>query len=194
MKTTKTSVLMPLSRQARVNDFALIRSRHFLRSYTSLSYQAIWFQNLLYAFSPRFPWSTLLLFPSYFNFHNLTYLGIDVFTHDMIIPPQTVFNYHILNLQNNTHLITKNISLCTINQSHPTHHPDYTILRPAQPCLIRNSKFPCFTTVQQNWSYTTLTNIPHCFKACFASNTPLNSLNFFCALPILALTVLDAPP
>ena len=32
--------------------------------------------------------STILPFPSYFNFHNLTYLETDVSTHDMTIPPQ----------------------------------------------------------------------------------------------------------
>ena len=75
-----------------------------------LSSQAISFQILLYALFPRLPWSTLLPFPSYFNFHNLAYLGIDVSTHGMTIPPKTALIYHILNLQNNTHFITKNIS------------------------------------------------------------------------------------
>ena len=55
------------------------------------------------------------------NFHNLTYLGTDVSTHDMTILRQTTLNY-IFNLHN-THPITKNISRYPINQSHPTHHP-----------------------------------------------------------------------
>ena len=37
----------------------------------------------------------------------------------MNIPSQTALNYHILNLHNNTHPITKNISRHPINQSHP---------------------------------------------------------------------------
>ena len=74
-----------------------------------------------------------LPFLSYSKFHNLTYLGIDVSTHDMTKPPQTALNYHILNLHNNTHPITKNISRHTINQFHLTHHPDHATLQPTQP-------------------------------------------------------------
>ena len=88
-----------------------------------------------------------LHFPSYFNFSNLTYLRIDVFTHDMTIPPKMVLNYHILDLHNNIHPITKNISWHPINQSYPTR-PDHSTLYPMQPCLIQNNKFPCFTTIQ----------------------------------------------
>ena len=39
-------------------------------------------------------------------------------------------------------------------------HIDHTMLHPMQPHLICNSKFPCFTTVQQNWSNTTHINLP----------------------------------
>ena len=48
----------------------------------------------------------------------------------------------------------------------------------------------------KTWSNTTLINLPRCFKdkPYFPINTPLNSLNFFHALPILALTTLDALP
>ena len=151
---------MPLSRLAGVSNFCSNSLSPFLSIVRILSSQAILFQILLYALFPRFPWSTLHPFPSYFNFHNLTYLGIDVSTHDMIIPLQTALNYQILNLHNNTHPITKNISRHPIYQSHPTHHPDHKILHPTQPRLIRNSKFPRFTTVQQNWSNTTLINFP----------------------------------
>ena len=123
-------------------------------------------------------------------------MGIDVSTHDTTIPPQTALNYHILNLHNNTHPIMKNITRHPINKSHPKHHPDHTMLHPTQPRLISNSKFSRFTTVQQNWSNTTLINLPRCFKdnPCFPTNTPLNSLNFFHAVPILAPTTSDAPP
>ena len=157
-RPTTTSVLMPLSRLARVGNFCSNLLLPFPSILHILSSQVILFQILLYALFPRFPWSTLLPFPSCFNFHNLTYLGTDVSTHDMTIPPQMALNY-ILDLRNNTHPITKNISQYPINQSHPTHHPDHTTLLPMQPHL-RNSKFPQFTKVQQNWSNTTLINLP----------------------------------
>ena len=117
-----------------------------------LSFQAISFQILLYALFRRFPWLTLLLFPSYFKLHNLTYLIVNVLMDNMTIPSQTDLNYHIFDLHNNTHHILKHISWHPIDQSHPTHHPDHATLHPKQPCLIRNSKSPCFITVQQNCS------------------------------------------
>ena len=43
-----------------------------------------------------------------------------------------------------------------INRSHRMYHPDHATLHPTQPHLIRNSKFPRFTTVQQNWSNTAI--------------------------------------
>ena len=129
---------MPLSRPAAVSNFCSNSLSPFLSIVRILSSQAILFQILLYALFPRFPWSSLLPFPSYFNFQILTYLGIDISTHDMTIPPQTAFSDHILNLHNNTHPITKSISQHPINQSHPTHNPDHTTLHPTQPRLIRN--------------------------------------------------------
>ena len=82
----------------------------FLSILCILSSPALSFQVLLYELFPQFRWSALLPFPSYFNFHNFTYLGIDVSMHDMTIPLQTALNYYIHNLHNNTHPITKNIS------------------------------------------------------------------------------------
>ena len=146
---------MPLSRLAGVSNFCSNFLSPLLSIVCILCSHAMSFQILLYALFLQFPWSTLLPFPSYFNFHNLMYLGINVSTHEMTIPPQMAFNYQILNLHNSTHPITKNISQHPINQSHPTYHPD-TMLHPTQPHLICNSKFPRFTTVQQNWSNTTL--------------------------------------
>ena len=113
---------MPLSRLAGVSNFCCNSLSPFLSIIRILSSQAILFQILLYALFPQFPWSTLLPFPSYFNFHNLTYLEIDVSTHDMTIPLQKTLNYQIFNLPNNTHPIMKNISRHLINQSHPTPH------------------------------------------------------------------------
>ena len=136
---------MPLSRLAGVRNFCFNSLSLFLSIVRILSSQAIYFQTLLYAFFQRLPWSTLLPFPSYFKLHNLTYLGIDVSTHDMTIPPQTLDN-HILNLHKNTQHIPKNIKGHPINQSHPTHNPDHKTLHPTQPRLIRNSKFHNSTT------------------------------------------------
>ena len=151
---------MLLSRLAEVSNFCSNLLSPVLSTVRILSSQAISFQILLYALFPRFPWSTLLPFPSYFNFPNLTYLGIDISRHGMTILPQAALNDHILNLHSNTHPIMKNISQHPINQSHPTHHPDHTMLHPTQPRLIRNSKLLRFTAVQQNWSNTTLINLP----------------------------------
>ena len=93
---------MPLSRLAGVSNFCFNSLSLFLLIVRILFSQAI--SILLYQSSHGFPWLILFPFPSYFNFHNLTCLGIDVSTHDMTIPPQTALNYHILNLHNNTHL------------------------------------------------------------------------------------------
>ena len=138
---------MPLSRLAGVGNFCSNALSPFLLIVCILCSQVMPFQILLYALFPRFPWSTLLSFPTYFNFHNLTYFEIHVSTYDMTIPPQMALNDQIPNLYNNTHPITKNISGHTTNQSHPTHHPDPTTLHITQPRLIRNRKFPRFTAV-----------------------------------------------
>ena len=138
---------MSLSRLAGVSNFCSNSLSPFLSIVCIPSSQAIPFQNLLYVLLSRFPWLTLLPFPSYFNFHNLAYSRIDFSAHDITIPPQMALNYHILDLHNNTDPITKNINRHTIYQSHPTHHPDYMTLYPTQPHLICISKFPLFTTV-----------------------------------------------
>ena len=148
---------MSLSRFAGVGNFFFNSLSPFLSIVRILSFQVISFQVFLYALFPRFLWSTFLPFPNDFQLHNLIYLGIDVSTHDMTIPPQTALNYYILDLHN-THFILKNISRHSINQSHPTHHPDHTTLHPTQPHLIRNSQLPRSTPGQQNWSNRTLVN------------------------------------
>ena len=134
---------MPLSRLAGVSNFCSNSLSPSLSIVRILSFQAISYQIPLYALFPRFPWLNLLPFPSYFNYHNLKYLGIDVSTYDITIPPPTALNYHILNLYNSTHPITKNISRHPINQSHPAHS-DHTTLHPTQPHFIRKSKFRRF--------------------------------------------------
>ena len=116
---------MPLSRLAGVGNVCFNSLLPFLLIVPILSSQAILIQILLYALLPRFPWSTLLSLPTYLNFHDLTYLGIDVSTHDITILSQTTLNYHILNLHNNTHSITKNISRHPINKSYSTHQPNH---------------------------------------------------------------------
>ena len=109
---------MPLSQLAGVGNFCFNSLSPFLSIVRIRCSQAILFQILFYALFLRFPWSTLP-FPSYFNFHNLTYFGNDVSTHDMTIPPQTALNY-ILKLHNNTHHITKN-RVDTISTSLTSH-------------------------------------------------------------------------
>ena len=140
-----------------VGNFCFNLLSAFLSILHIISSQAIFFLFLLYGFFPQFRWSTLLSFPSYFKLHNLRYLKVDVSTYDMTIPLQTAFNHHIFDLHSNTHPILKNISRHPIDQSHPTHDPDHTMLHL---CLIWNSTFPRFTTVQRNWSNTKLINLP----------------------------------
>ena len=109
---------MLLSRLAGVSNFCSNLLWPFLLIVHILSSPAISFQILLFTLFPQFLWSTLLPFPSYFNFHNLLSLVIDVSTHDMTIPPQTTLNYHTPYVHNNSHPITKNISRHPINKSH----------------------------------------------------------------------------
>ena len=141
---------MLLSRLAEVGNFCFNSLSPFLSIVRILSSQAISFQILLYALFPQFPWSTLLPFPSYFNFHEFTYLGINVSTHDMTIPQQTALNYHILDLHNNTNPITKNISQHPINQSDPTHHPDHTTLHPTPRNLASSATVSSHVSQQYN--------------------------------------------
>ena len=154
------SVLMPLSWLARVGSLCFNLLLTFPSVVRILSSQVISFQTLCYAPFPRFPWSSLLPFPSYFKLHNLLYLRVDISKDDTTRPPKRALNYQILDLHSNTHPIPKNVSQHPIDQSHPTYHPDNTTLHYLQPHLIHNGKFLCFTTVQQNWSNTTLIKFP----------------------------------
>ena len=94
--TTTAFVLMPLSWLARVGNFCFNLLSPFLSIVRILSSQAIPFQILLYTLFPRFPGLALLPFPIYFKLHNLTYLGVDVSTNDMTIPPQDGFELSYL--------------------------------------------------------------------------------------------------
>ena len=150
---------MPSFQLAGVTNFCYNLLSRFLSIVRIFSSRTISFQILRYALFPWLAWSIILPFPSYLNFYNLKYLGNDASRH-MTIPPQKTLNDHILNLHINTHPITKNISRHPINQSHPTHIILIIMtLYPTQPCLIRNSKFPRFTRVQQNSSSITLINL-----------------------------------
>ena len=111
---------MPLSRLDDVRNFCFNSLSPFLSIVSILSSQPISFRILLL-------WSILLPFPSYFNFHNFTYLGINDSTHGMTILPQTTLNYHYIDLHNSTHPIMRNISRHSIKQPHPIHHPDHTM-------------------------------------------------------------------
>ena len=128
---------MSLSGLARAVNFCFKSLSPFPSIVRILSSQAILSQIALYALFPQFPQSTLLPFPTYFKLDNLMYLAVDIMTDDMTIPQQTALNYHIFDLHNNTHPILKKVS-------HHAHHPDHTR----------------FTIVQQNWSNTTVINLP----------------------------------
>lgn len=80
----------------------------------------------------------------------------ELMSQQMKWPYHCRYHYHIINLHNNTHSILNNIN--PIYQSHPTNHSDHKTLYFMQPCLFRNSKFQCFTKVQQTWSI--LLNLP----------------------------------
>ena len=103
-------VLIPLSQLAGAGNFCFKSLPQFLLITCILSFQAISLQILLYALFPQFSWSILLPFPGYFKLHNLMYLGVDVWTDDMTMPRQTVSNYHIFYLLNNTQPVLTNIS------------------------------------------------------------------------------------
>ena len=121
------------------------------------------------------------------------YLGTDVSTYDMTISSETTLNYYIPYLQSKTHPIMKNLSRHPINQSHPTHH---SIIQRSTPRNLASSTTGSSQVLQQ-YNKTRLTQpFPSCFKdkPYFLTNTPLNSQNFFHALPILALTASDARP
>ena len=128
---------MPLSRPVGLAIFALIRSRHFFRPYASSLLKSYRSKSFFTHSSHDFLGRPFFLFRdistsitsriwelmSRYAWHD---------THDMIIPPQATLNYHILNIQNNTHPILKNISRHPINQSHLKHHPDHTTLHPTK--------------------------------------------------------------
>ena len=112
--TTTMSVLMLLSRLAGLaifcfnffSPFPLVRI---------LSSQAISFQILFYALFPRFPWSTVLPFPNYFNFHNLTYLEL--------MSPHVTWPYNrrrlwiISSIFTTTHILSRRTSFDTLSIS-----------------------------------------------------------------------------
>ena len=124
---------MPLSRLAGVGNFCFNMLSPFHSIVRIISSQATSFQIFLYALFPRFPWSTLLSFPWYFMLHDLAYLGADISTNDMTIPPQASLNYGIFDRHDNTHLIPKNIS------RHPFNQPHSSLLPSKQTkCLTKN--------------------------------------------------------
>ena len=114
--TATTSVLLPLSRLTGLGNFCFSLLSPFLSIVRILSSQATSFQILLYALFPRFLWSTLLPFPSYFKLHNFTYLGVDVSMDDTTIPTKKAQPYHVFDLHKNIHpviLIIRRSTLAT---------------------------------------------------------------------------------
>ena len=136
--------------------FALIRPRHFFRSYTSSLFKLYRFKSFFAPSCHDFLARPFFLFPVIST--SITSRIWELMSPCMIWPYHRRQLWIILNLYN-TQPITKNISQHPINQSHLTHHPDHTT-HPTQPPVIRNSKFPHFTTLQENWSNVTLINLP----------------------------------
>lgn len=125
----------------------------------SLDRTVILFYIVLYMLLTRFLLSALF-FSSYFKLHNLTHLRADVSTDDHTTADGFALSYlqsSIFNLQQHLPYLS-NISRHPINQYHFTHYHDLTMLHPTQPRLIRNSNFPRFATVRQNWCNTTPKN------------------------------------
>ena len=88
-KAIATSVLMSLSQLAGVGNFCFNLPLPIFLTLCILSSQAISFQILHYAPFPQIPWLAILSFASYFKLHNFKYLGVNVLTDDITIPPDT---------------------------------------------------------------------------------------------------------
>ena len=141
--TATTSVLLPLSRLTGLGNFCFSLLSPFLSIVRILSSQATSFQILLYALFPRFLWSTLLPFPSYFKL--ITSRIWELMSQRMTRP----YQHRRLSLIMSS-IFTRTSTLSSWS---------YDAL-PSQPHLIGNSKFAHFTIIQQNWSNTTLVNLP----------------------------------
>ena len=112
-----------LSRLALVDKFYFNMLSLFPSIVRILSSQAISFQILFYALSPRFFWSAPLSFPSYFKLHNLYTIGDSsaLCTCD---------------LHNIIHFIPNNISQHPTSQSHLTGK-EITFLGTQSKCFSR---------------------------------------------------------
>ena len=155
---------MSLSQLVGVSNFRSMRSHHFFRSYASSLLKPYRSKSFFTHSSYGFLGWPFFSFPVISTSVTSRIWEIDISMHDMTIPPQMALSFHLHNLHNNTQSLRKNIIWHPINKSHPTYHPDHTILHPMQPRIIRNRKFPLFTTVQQNWSNTTLVKLPLLFQ------------------------------
>ena len=129
LKATPTTILMPLSQLARVDNFCFNSLLPFRSILHILSFQAILFQILLYTLFPWFSWLTLLPFPGFFMLHNLTYLGVDVLIYGILTVDLCRWPWIIIS---SIFTITPTFSKKQhpIEQSHPTHHPDHRCLTP----------------------------------------------------------------
>ena len=134
------AVLILLSHITGASNFCSNLFLPFLSTVRILSSEAILFQIHLHALFPRFPWSTLLYFPSCFNIHNLMIWEL--------MFPRMASSYHLRQLWiissifTTTPTLSRGTSVDTLSTSHPTHHSDHTTLHLTKPRLICNSKFP----------------------------------------------------
>ena len=138
--------------------FALICSRYISRSYASSLLKSYRSRSFFTHSSYDFLGQPFFLFPVISSSITLRIWELMSRQIIMTMSPQTTLHYHIHDLHN-TQITPKNISRHPTDQSHPKHHHDHTTLHPTQPCLIRNSNFPCFKTLQQNWSNATLIDL-----------------------------------
>ena len=142
------SVLMPLPQPDKIDNFCFNLVLPFLSIICMLFSQAISLHILLYAIFPQF------------SFVNLSHFSSQLFQ----VPSHHAFaSWCIDRWYDHTTTESFELSYLWSSQQHLPYLKDYqsTHYQPfSQSCLIHNSKFPCFTMVQQNWSTTTLINLP----------------------------------
>ena len=161
--TTTTSILMPLSQLVGLTVFALIRSRHCSRLYAS---------SLLKPYSSKsfFMHSSQDVFGWHFFFFSFISTSITSCIWELMSPCMAWPYHHrwlwMIISSNFTTTLTlwRGTLVDTLSTSYTPHIILIWLYIQTKPCLIRNSKLPRFTSVQQNWSNITLINLPPLFE------------------------------
>ena len=181
---------MPLSWLVRVGNLYPNLLLPFLLIVSILSSQAISFQIFLHALFPRFPWLTLLPFPSYFNFLNLTYLRTDdhktaeSFEWSYPESSQQCPPYYEERQSTTYQPVLPHTSSRSYNAA---PHATLSHLQQNVSMFHNSTKKLVYRNIDKSFLVASKTNPA-------SQLTNHNSLNFFHALPILALTASDAPP